>query len=421
MYNSSMINTKSLTPEQEERYTTIQACIDKEITNIEASKRLSLDVRQIRRLKRKVEEYGKAGILHGGIGRIAVNKTSEKITKKIIQFMKKSAHKDFGPTFASEQLEDKIGISLSRETLRRIFEENKIRKIKKLKAKPIHRCLRERMAMLGELVQFDGSYHDWLEDKKEYCLLAAIDDATSKTTLLFEDNEGVYAVFRFWLAYVELYGRPVAIYLDKFSTYKINHKSALDDPELMTQFSRAMEDLSIKVICAHSPEAKGRVERLFNTLQDRLVKLLRLSKIKNRNDANIYIKTIYETEHNNRFNVVARQKGDAHRPLTVNLHLKLPSIFSRQSIRQVQNDYTISFKGICYQIYPTKNVTVFKKDCVTIEERLYGSIHIKHTKGVYLEYSILPAKPRLVKLSPVALIKSNKHKPSVNHPWRNKF
>lgn len=280
---------------------------------------------------------------------------------------------------------------------------------------------RERKESFGELVQFDGSYHDWLETGDEKCLLAAIDDATGKIIqAVFEDNEGVYAVFRFWKAYVEAYGRPVAIYLDKFSTYKVNHKNAIDNADFITQFQRAMEELDIRVITANSPEAKGRVERLFGTLQDRMVKEMRLADMKTRGEANLYIYEQYIPDHNRRFSVAAKNLTDVHRPLTDDMRNKLSSIFSVQSIRKVNNDYTIQFKTCWFQLEDTQDTAVYKRDEVIVEEWLDGTIHIR-LKKTYLKYRILPARPKPTYV-PVVAITSKKptHKPAKDHPWRKR-
>lgn len=278
---------------------------------------------------------------------------------------------------------------------------------------------RERKESFGELVQFDGSYHDWFENGGEECLLAAIDDATGTIIhAVFEDNEGVYAVFRFWLAYVETYGRPVAIYLDKFSTYKINHKNAVDNREFMTQFQRAMQELDVRIICANSPEAKGRIERLFGTLQDRLVKEMRLAGVKTRDEANRFSCDVYVPGHNRRFSVAAKNANDAHRPLSAELQKRLFSIFSVQSRRMVNNDYTLQFKSQWFQLEATQKIAVYKRDEVIVEERLDGSIHVRR-KDVYLEYRILPLRPRPVRVLVAALTRQKPQwKPPENHPWR---
>lgn len=406
-----------LTPLQQERYDHIRSCIDGDITNAEAAARLRLSVREVQRLKRSVEKDGKLGVIHGNRGRASNRAMHPEKVSVVVAYLEDKQHRDFGPTFAQEKLEER-GIVLGVETLRTLMIKEKLWRPKARRGPAIHREWRPRMSMKGELVQFDGSYHDWFEDGTEACLLAATDDATSEVSATFEDNEGVHAVFRFWWAYFEAHGLPVAIYLDKFSTYKVNHKNAVDNAEMLTQFERAMNELGVKVICANSPEAKGRIERLFQTMQDRLVKEMRLRGIKSRDEANRYLKEEYLGNHNGRFSVAPKQEGDAHRPLTEDLRKRLSSIFSIQSERRVNNDFTIQFKSRWFQLAATQDTTVYKRDVVTIEERLDGTMHIR-LNNRYLAYTELPERPKRVRMKVTALTREKpRWTPPVDHPWR---
>ena len=408
----------TLTPEERERFDCIRACIDGDLTNAEAAARLGLTARPTQRLKRTVEKDGEKGVIHGNRGRTSNNASETEIVERVTAFLRKKKHRDFGPTFAQEQLA-KNGIVRAVETIRTLMIAKELWKPKQRKGPAIHREWRERRALFGELIQFDGSYHDWLENGEAQCLLGAIDDATSAIPrAVFDDNEGVFAVFRFWLAYLEAHGLPVAIYMDKFSTYKVNHKNAVDNAEMMTQFERAMEELSIEIINANSPEAKGRVERLFGTLQDRLVKEMRLRDIKDTEDANRFLCEEYLPDHNKRFSVPARQEGDAHRPLSEEMRKELPSIFSVQSRRNVNNDFTIRFKNQWFQLSATQDATVYKSDVVTIEERLDGTVHIR-LKETYLAYTVIAKHERAARPRVTALTKEKpRWKPPADHPWR---
>ena len=410
---------RELTPPERARFDIINSCIAGAITNKEAASRLQLTVRQTQRLKRRVEDKGDQGVIHGGKGKTSNNAISETTVSVIETFLKEDKHHDFGPTFAQEQLVKQKGIVHSTETIRRLMIKKGFRTEHKRRGHGIHREWRERVAMYGEMIQFDGSYHDWLENGEMQCLLGAIDDATGTIMrAIFDDNEGVAAVFRFWWAYIEAHGLPGAIYLDKFSTYKVNHKNAVDNEELITQFERAMRELGIRVIKANSPEAKGRVERLFGTLQDRMVKEMRLADIKDRESANRFLKETYLPDHNKRFFVSPRQEGDAHRFLTDEMRKRLPSIFSVQSKRNVNNDYTIRFKSKWFQLEAIQETTVYKDDTVTVEERLDGTIHIR-LKDMNLAYTELPERPQRVRMTVTALTKEKPlWKPPANHPWR---
>lgn len=412
----------TLSGNDRERYAIIKSCIDGTLSNAEAAARLRLKIRQVQSLKKSVRQYGESGIVHGNRGKESKRKTGVVTVKTIITHLKKKECGGFGPTFAQEQLHKQGIATISRETVRRIMADNDLWKPKERTSRGIHREWRERRAMRGELVQFDGSYHFWFENRgEEECLLAAIDDANNEVIAVFEDNEGVRAVSRFWYAYFLAKGLPVAIYLDKFSTYKINHKNAVDNAEMMTQFKRAMTELGIEVINANSPQAKGRVERLFGTLQDRLVKELRLAGIFDRDAANTFLKETYLLDHNERFKVAPRSQGDAHRPLIDELRAKLSAILSIQSTRNVNNDFTIQFKNRWYQLSATQNITVFKGDMVVIEERLDDTIHIR-LKDVYLAYTALPERPKPVRMKITALTKEKpKVVPPSGHPWRKAF
>ena len=413
-----------LTQEERERYLLIQSCCAGEVTNAIVALRLGITTRQVRRVKRAVETYGAQGVVHGNRGQTSPHALDTKTRAQIVKFLKKPLHKDFGPTFAQEKLAQK-NIILSDEAVRTLMVAEKLWSPHARRHAGVHREWRPRMGRYGELVQFDGSYHNWFEGRDantEQCLLAAIDDATGRITYaVFEDNEGVHAVFRFWWTYIDLHGLPVALYLDKFSTYKVNHAHAVDNVDLMTQFQRVMHDLGIRLIHAHSPEAKGRVERLFGTLQDRLVKEMRLAPVSDRVSANVYLTQTYIADHNARFSVSAREQGDAHRPCTTELRARLPALFSIHSTRRVHNDYTIQFKNNWYQLGATQHTTVFKGDVVTIEERLDGSLHLR-LSDTYLTYTLLPERPTRASTNVTALTREKPHwKPPPNHPWRGKF
>ena len=408
----------TLAPEDRERYDTIRSCINGDLTNAEAAARLHLKIRQVQKLKLAVKTTGEQGVIHGNRSRVPWNATGANTTKSIVVFLKKKNHRDFGPTFAMEQLEKQKDIALSRETVRSIMIKQELWKSRPRTGSAIHRAWRERKSMYGELVQFDGSYHRWFENTEKHCLLAAIDDATGTVSAVFEDNEGVHAVFRFWWRYVGTRGLPGAIYLDKFSTYKVNHESAVDNEELMTQFTRAMRELDVRVINANSPEAKGRVERLFGTLQDRLVKELRLDGSRDRETANRFLDSTYLPDHNKRFGVPAREKGNAHRPLTKEQRKRLPSIFSVQSKRVVTNDFTIQFKSRWYQLSAQQPIAVYRADIVTIEERLDGTTHMR-LRDTYLSFTLINKLERATRPRVTALTKQTlQWKPPADHPWR---
>jgi hypothetical protein len=231
-------------------------------------------------------------------------------------------------------------------------------------------------------------------------------------------NESVTAVFSFWMEYIKIHGIPTEIYLDKFSTYKINHPEAVDNAELMTQFKRAVKQLGINLIFANTPQAKGRVERLFKTLQDRLIKEMRLAKINTIEKANIFLKDKFIPWYNGRYAVIPKSETDCHRKLDISTALKLKSIFAKHYVRGINNDFTIQYKSKWYQLKEIQPTTVFKTDKVLIEEWLDNSIKIKY-KGYYLNFFLLPEKPLKVKSSPIILTEHKSNwTPPKDHPWR---
>lgn len=416
-----MTLTIPMSQKQLDRYDIIKRLIRKEINGTTAARLLRLSIRQTKRLKAKVLKQGASGLIHGSKGKPGHNHIPDKEKKRIIVLLEKDYY-DFGPTFAGEKLDEDHNIKRDPKTIRRIMIGQGLWKPRSKKKKQNHYSWRQRKAAYGEMIQFDGSYEYWLEDRGnsgEICLLAAIDDATGKVTKAeFAEDEGVLPVFAFWQEYIKKNGKPRSIYLDKFSTYHQNQPSANDT---LTQFQRAMRELHVEVIPANSPQAKGRVERLFNTLQDRLIKELRLANIFNISEANQFLKS-YLPKFNAKFAVKPQSKADLHRKLAVKEKNKLSGILSRQKTRVVQNDFTFSFEKQWYQLLKNQPVTIYKKDKIIVEEHTDKTIHLK-LRGKYLNYKILPARPRRNKQKqPWVLAKTAKPRktyiPPTDHPWR---
>lgn len=410
-----------MTTKERLRLIVIEELVEGKISSSTAASKLNLSVRQVKRLKKKFKQEGHGSLIHGLRGRTGLRKTNIEVENMIIQIIKEKYH-DFGPLLAWEKLTAVHNITIGRETVRVIMIRNNIWKSKKRK-RGEYFSWRDRRAAYGELEQFDGSYHDWFEGRnplfEETCLLAAIDDATGRLTkAVMGENESVEAVFAFWREYVEEIGIPVELYVDKFSTYKINHPKATDNTELMTQFKRAMRSLETNLIFANSPEAKGRVERLFETLQDRLVKEMRLANINTIEAANVFLKETFIPWFNSRYAVVPKSNSDAHRKFDPATAQKLGSIFSKHYVRGINNDFTIQYKGRFYQLEQIQPRTVFRGDGVLIEDRLDKTIKIKY-KDYYLNFFLLPEKPKKLKSNPVIL---TTHKPNYippkDHPWR---
>jgi len=319
----------TLTMQEINRYEITKRLINKKISEESARKMMRLkSVRQVRRIKKRVVNEGIKGLRHKSRGRPGNRKFNDNFIKQTMSILNKK-YNDFKPTFASEKLLENHNIKINKESLRQLMIADGLWKPKRRKQPKNRHVWRDRMDNYGEMQQFDGSYHKWLEDRREECcLLLSVDDATGKITKAkLDKNEGTIAVFNFWLEYFEEHGLPTSIYLDKFSTYKINHPSAVDNKGLITQFQRAMNQVGVKTITAHSPEAKGRVERMNGTLQDRLVKELRLANISTIEEANKFLKT-YIPQFNKQFAVVPKKQENLHKIVNKELKAQLPQIFS---------------------------------------------------------------------------------------------
>lgn len=410
----------TMSQKEVKKYDIIQKVINKELKGSEAADLLNLTTRQIRRIKKKVIVDGIKGLAHGNRGKASNRKIPDKACQEIVALLRKN-YADFGPTLATEKLEEVHGIEYDPKTIRSIMIAEELW-TPKSKKKEKHREWRQRKVHEGEMIQYDGSYEHWLEDRGgEQCLLASIDDASGRVWMKFDEHEGVEPTFKFWREYIERFGKPNSIYVDKFSTYSMNHKLAKENPDTLTQFERAMSELNIGVIHAHSPQAKGRIERLFKTLQDRLIKELRLRNISTVKEANEFLKREFIPKFNTRFMVVPKSKTNLHKKLNKAEEKKLDSIFSRQYTRVVKNDFTISHKNNHYQLKKIQPVTICKRDVVTVEERMDKSIYFR-LRGKYLNYELLPERAKRLNESKKNTIwvipKSTAHVPPANHPWR---
>lgn len=408
------------------RFDVLSRLLRKEMNGTRAADLLALSIRHIRRLKGLVDQGGAKALLHGNTGKQSNRRIPDNEQKKIISLLRKH-YADFKPTFASEKLAERHKINRDPKTIRTIMINEGLWVPKKQKGPEDHRSWRQRKAAYGEMMQFDGSYHDWLEDRgPKLCLLLAIDDATSRVPhAFFDHDEGVFPVFSFWKQYIIANGKPLSIYLDKFSTYKSTKPTSEENHDIKTQFQRAMAELGVEPISAHSPQAKGRVERVFNTFQDRLVKELRLARISTIEDANRFLIEEFLPRFNKRFSVEPRLKENLHRFPSREERTKLDAIFSRKEERVIQNDFTFSFKKQWYQLHETQPVLVRKRERVIVEERIDGSVHIR-LRGKYLAYTIVPkrqekrAVPWILSQQPQQQ-KRIYAKPAADHPWRRPF
>ena len=417
---------RQLSSREQEKADIITAAIAGKITNNQAAKQLRLSVRQVQRAKAAIRKEGIMRVVHGLKGKPGNHRIEENVKEKVLDVIAKN-YADFKPSFATEKLEENHGITISYGTTRLWMIEKQLWKSRKQK-QITYRSWRPRKEYYGELIQFDGSYHYWFEDRFrdsggnpiEVCLLSSIDDATGTITKAsFAEHEGVIPVFTFWKGYVEEKGKPLGMYLDKFSTYKINHKAAVDNSELITQFQRAMNALGITLILTNSPQAKGRIERLFETLQDRLVKEMRLAKINNPTDRNKFLKEVFIPKFNKQFSVIPAKEGNIHKPLTDFEKRQLSHTFSIYETRRINLDFTIQFKNMWYQLTEIQPTTVRPLEKVCMETWLDESIHII-LREHELAYILLPEKPKRQRIRQPIILTTHKlnWKPPKDHAWR---
>jgi len=396
-----------------------------EMTWKEASEQVGLSERQIGRICARVRMEGNRGVIHRLRGRVSNRQLSPEVMEKAIGLVRRY-YPDFGPTFANEKLRKKHGVIISTSVLRQEMIRDGLWKAKRRKER--HRAWRTRRACVGELVQLDGSDHDWFEGRGSRCvLLIYIDDATSRIIYgEFVGVEDTHTLMRTTKKYMEGYGRPVSFYVDKDSIYKINRQATIEeqlkDEQSLTQFTRAMKELGVGVICAHSPQAKGRVERGFRTHQDRLVKELRLAKISGMAAANRFLWEEYIPGHNERFAVEPANETNAHRGV-LKTH-RLEQILSIQTERTVGNDFTIRVRNRWYQLLEEQVVRVRAKDKVLVELWLDGSTHVRF-RGQELASQAIPkqAIPPVIVLPKTQLGPRRGWvvRPRANHPWKNSY
>lgn len=410
----------TLSTRELERIRIISRVMNKSMTQMEASEVLGISDRQIRNLIVKIREKGDKGIVHGNRGRDAPNKMPKALGERIGEIVKEK-YPDFRPTLAAEKLRECHGIRVGREKLRQIMIEQGLWRVRRRPQRYVHQW-RERKAYLGEMLQMDGSHHDWLEGRgPRLVLMGYIDDATNHFFGHFYDYEGIYPAMDSLERYIRLYGLPVSLYLDKHSTYKTTRQP--DTEELLrgerarTQFERAVKELGIRVIHAHSPQAKGRVERVFGTLQDRLVKEMRLKGISEKEQANKFLKG-YLLRFNEQFMRAARGEGDLHRSIPKEINPR--EILCIKGNRTINDGCIIKWKR---RIFILDNSSIaLRRRKVEVREHFDGEITIKFN-GRYLDcHEVFEVKlMREVNIQRPAIVqkrKPSKYKPPLKHPWK---
>ena len=370
----------------------------------------------MRRLMKRVEVEGDRGILHRRRGQPSNRRIADTIKQKVLSLFEKH-YPDYGPTLASEKLQERHRIAVHPETLRLWLRQARL-PYKQRRARP-HRQWRPRRSCFGQMVQMDGSHHDWLEGRgPKLVLMGYIDDATNTVEARFYDHEGTVPALDSFRGWVQRYGIPCSVYLDKHTTYRSPQTPTVEEQlqgheQSQSQFQRAMSELGVEVIHAHSPAAKGRVERLFQTLQDRLVKELRLAGASTLAEANQVLQR-YLPLHNQRFQVEAAEPTDLHRRVPAGLDLN--SVLCLKSQRRLNADSTVQHEGRVYLVQDR-----VKAQTVNVLQHLDGSIqlHCGNRSLSYRPVSHRPAKPQPALKS--ALGRTTRHRPATEHPWRGSY
>lgn len=401
----------TMTAKELSRLHVIKKVISAEIKQVDASELLGLSGRQVGRLVRRVEREGDGGVLHRSRGRASNRRYPTQVKRNVVALYEKK-YGDFGPTFFTEKLSEREGIEVGVQTVRNwLIEAGSWDRARRSRR---HRQWRERKRYLGEMIQVDGSHHDWLEGRgPELVLMAYIDDATNRVFARFYDYEGTLPAMDSFRRYVGRYGLPVSLYLDKHTTYKSTAKPTIEERlagrPAQSQFERAMRELGVGVIHAHSPQAKGRIERLFRTFQDRLVKEMRLEAISSREQANRLLGS-YLAVHNRWHSQEAL--GDVHRPLPAGVDLR--QVLCIREKRVVRNDGTIAHDKTIYQVLES-----IRPPYVFVEERLNGRLYLTY-RDESLRYRKLvsaPVRSPSKTPAPRKTIRTG-YAPARNHPWK---
>jgi transposase len=400
--------------------------IDRRIKTSKAAKRLGLSIRQTLRLKKKFKAQGPKSLISKKIGARSNRQLPQTQKDTILTFFNQENHRDFGPTLAHEYLVNDHALEASVSSVRAIMIQNglwcpnEVRKVK------IYR-LRPRRSKKGELVQLDGSEHDWFEGRGSRCtLLVFIDDATSETLhLKFVKSENTFDYFKATREYIEKCGRPETFYPDKHSVFRVNHIGALSG-DGRTQFGRALEELGIQLICANSPQAKGRVERRNRDFQNRLVKAMRLAKICTIEAANAFLPSFLDG-FNKKFAKDPQDPFNAHKPL-LETH-NLDKIFSLKYKRHLSKSLTLQYNNVIYQvIMPEQLEYTLRKAEVMVIETKDGKVSIE-CRGKTLtavpyhkmqaQAPEVSSKELMAKLMEAKIDQSRpRHKPGRRHPWK---
>jgi transposase len=419
-----------MSKEELERVGVLARVRSKQLLLVDAGRLMRVSYRQAKRLWKRYREEGAAGLKHRGAGRPSNRAHEQNFRRKVLQLVREkysgAEGERFGPTLAAEHLVSEDGLSIAAETLRQWMLEVGLWS-RERRRRP-HRRRRERKEHFGELVQMDGSFHPWLEKRgPEGCLIDMVDDATSKTWAQLGEQETIWAVADALRAWIERYGVPLALYVDWKNLYKraATAQERLRGEEPITQFGRMCAKLGIELIAASSPQAKGRVERVHGTHQDRLVKKLRRKEISTHEAANVYLEREYLPEHNRRFARVAARPEDYHRRAP--RATELDGIFRLENQRTVSDDWVVRCDNRFFQLQQRGRHYPPTQGKVLVCEGRHGQISIEY-RGRALSCQEIPAptKPSVPAAQEVhrgakIALRKQQWVPPSHHPWREAF
>jgi hypothetical protein len=409
------MGTLAMSLKERRRLEVMSLVRDKKLSLVKGASLLKISVRQGRRLWRRYCNAGDIGLIHGLRSKPSnhARKTSFR-EKTLARYVER--YSGFGATLAAEKL-NADGLEVCRETLWRwlLAEGLLTRRVRR----KVHRSRRERRSCLGEMVQMDGSHHDWFEGRGEWCvLMVMVDDATSRTYARFSEGETTIAVMQIFGGYARKYGLPHSLYVDRDSIYRSDRQATVEEelrghPAPATQFARAMVELNVELILANSPQAKGRVERMNGTLQDRLVKEMRLEKISDIASANVFLEKHFLPGLNRKFAIKARDMTDVHRSMPAGM--KLDEVLSFQEKRTVSNDWCVMWRNRIFQLDHRHEAMALAGREVMVREKLDGTIQLL-SQGHKLHWKELKHRPQKARLK-VPVTNNQKWNPGADHPW----
>ena len=390
---------------------------DKMLKLVKAAELMRLSYRQAKRVWRRFQREGDAGLVHRLRGRRSVRARPLALRRAVLARYRER-YDDFGPTLAAEYLAQE-GYGIDHETLRRWLIADGWWQSRRKRQK--HREWRPRKVHLGELVQMDGSHHDWFEGRRDQAvLMVMIDDATNRTYARFFEQETTFAAMETFARYTRRYGLPQALYVDLDSIYRSSREPTVNeqlrDQAAVTQFGRAMRHLDVQIVCAYSPQAKGRVERRNGVFQDRLIKALRLAGINDLPAANAFLETKFLGELNRRFHVPAAESADLHRAL--GREVKLDEVLSVEESRVVAADGTLSWHNRYFQVRREPGELGLVGKSILVRQQRNGRMQLLY-RGAALRWKELPARPKPQPQPPRVLGQVRRYgMPPQNHPWR---